>query len=111
MSKKSDARQNLLLGSDAAFSCEFFCVSKDQFAQYEEAYPGVPIEIELLKMAQWLKANSEKKNYPRFIANWLSAAHSKLLEVQMRTEIREGIRTEERRAAARVGLWKGYKRG
>jgi len=41
---------------------------------WEEAYPACDVEIELKKMAEWLKANPTKKksNYRRFINNWLS---------------------------------------
>jgi hypothetical protein len=107
--QNTEVRKNLLLEANAAFSCEFFQVSKDQFAQYEQAYPAVPVATELSKMAQWLKANGEKKNYPRFITNWLASAHTKLLGVQVGTEVREGIRAEQRRIDANVGTWEGYK--
>lgn len=43
---------------------------------WAKAYPACDIEIELAKMAEWLKANPNKKksNYRRFITNWLSRA-------------------------------------
>ena len=41
---------------------------------WEKAYPAVDITQELSKMADWLISNPEKKkkNYRRFITNWLS---------------------------------------
>lgn len=41
---------------------------------WKAAYPACDIELELYKMREWLLANPErkKKNYRRFIVNWLS---------------------------------------
>jgi len=38
------------------------------------AYPACDVDLELLKMGQWLLANPQKrkKNYRRFITNWLN---------------------------------------
>lgn len=43
------------------------------------AYPACDIEVELYKMREWLLANPEKKkkNYRRFITNWLSRTQDK----------------------------------
>lgn len=41
---------------------------------WKTAYPACDIDIELNKMAEWLKANPNKRkvNYRRFINTWLS---------------------------------------
>ena len=41
---------------------------------WAETYPACNIEIELRRMREWLLANPDKKkkNYRRFIVNWLA---------------------------------------
>ena len=48
-------------------------------ADWEQAYPACDIDIELAQMREWLKANPDKrkKNYRRFITNWLSRSQEK----------------------------------
>ena len=49
-------------------------VDKDRSA-WSKAYPACDIDAELLKMAEWIKANPKKgvkSNWRRFITNWLS---------------------------------------
>jgi hypothetical protein len=88
-----------------SFACEFFSVSDDDLRLYENAYPGVPIEVELQKMKVWLWANPHrrKKQIRRFICNWLAKCHGRLLEAQVSAETREYVRTEQRRVDANVG--------
>jgi len=49
-------------------------ITDEDVAIWEKAYPAVDITQELSKMADWLISNPEKKkkNYRRFITNWLS---------------------------------------
>ena len=58
------------------------------------AFPGVDIEGEMRKMAVWLEANParKKKNMDRFIVNWLSKTHGRLLEKELEVMLREDIR-------------------
>lgn len=47
---------------------------------WSEAYPACNIGYELKKMVAWLMANPKKaprKNYARFITNWLSTAQDR----------------------------------
>lgn len=61
---------------------------------WEQAYPGVNVRQELVKMQVWLDANPlrVKKNVRRFIVNWLSRAHSRLLEKEVEVMVKEDIR-------------------
>jgi hypothetical protein len=54
----------------------------------------VNIEGEIVKMQVWLDANPlrMKKNIKRFIVNWLSRAHSRLLERELEVMVKEDIR-------------------
>jgi len=47
--------------------------------RWREAYPACDINIELAQMREWLLANPEKKkkNYRRFITNWLSRSQER----------------------------------
>ena len=49
-------------------------IANEDLKFFKETFPAVDIEAELKKMAAWLLANPEKKkkNYRRFITNWLS---------------------------------------
>ena len=69
-------------------------ISNEDMAIWEKAYPAVDITQELSKMADWLISNPEKKkkNYRRFITNWLS-----------RTQERGGSRGGKQVRASRVG--------
>lgn len=48
-------------------------VTDDHRKKWKEAYPTVNIQTELNAMDQWLWSNprSRKKNYARFVVNWL----------------------------------------
>jgi hypothetical protein len=49
-------------------------IADEDIKFFKDTYPAVNIETELKKMAAWLLANPEKrkKNYRRFITNWLN---------------------------------------
>jgi uncharacterized protein YdaU (DUF1376 family) len=55
-------------------------ITKEQLKGWEDTYPGLDLNHELLAMEQWLIANpsKRKKQYERFINNWLKGAHDKL---------------------------------
>lgn len=64
---------------DNTLSIEAFNIllnNKEFMGQLEALYPNVPIEKELLKMKAWVLANPEraKKNWKRFMVNWLNKA-------------------------------------
>lgn len=55
----------------------FVNINKEDIAGWRKAYPACDIEIELLKMKEWIISNwasgkGKKKNWRRFITNWLS---------------------------------------
>lgn len=58
---------------------KFFNIKEKDFQGWEEAYPACSIKAELQKMREWLLANPEKrkKNYRRFIVNWLVRTQDK----------------------------------
>jgi hypothetical protein len=82
--------KNRLVPSNVSTKSSSTHLPKIEFDEYEglinitprdieswgEAYPACEIKIELAKMATWLNANPKlrKKNYRRFINNWLSRA-------------------------------------
>lgn len=54
-------------------------VCDDDISAWSEAYPACDVRGELKKMAEWLKANPDKKKirYRRFIVNWLARTQDK----------------------------------
>jgi hypothetical protein len=66
-------------------------ITDEDVSIWEKAYPAVDITQELSKMADWLISNPDKKkkNYRRFITNWLS-----------RTQERGGSRAGKQRSTA-----------
>lgn len=94
-----------------SFTCEYFTLSDEELRLFEVTYPGVPIEVELQKMKVWLWANPNraKKQMRRFICNWLSKTHGRLLEAETAATAREMIRREQQRHDATVGKWNGYR--
>lgn len=57
-----------------SWNLKFDGITPDIMEGWEKAYPAVNIPRELYAMDQWLIANPDKrkKNYYRFITNWLS---------------------------------------
>jgi hypothetical protein len=58
-----------------SFTGRFFYVQGLKLEHYRFAFPNVDIVAELRLMDEWLRANPRrrKKNYDRFITNWLKA--------------------------------------
>ena len=58
---------------------KFLNITIEDKAGWLDAYPACDIDQELRKMREWLLANPEKrkKNYRRFIVNWLVKAQDK----------------------------------
>lgn len=54
----------------------FLGISDERVDGWSKAYPALDVETELAKAAAWLVANpaKRKKNYMRFLVNWLSRA-------------------------------------
>ena len=53
---------------------KFDNITPKDISSWEEAYPACAVESELLKAAQWIISNptKRKKNYRRFLTNWLA---------------------------------------
>lgn len=81
-SEKTDA-SNLISSSVLSYSFpkgEFEGIQKSDVEAWSKAYPACDIKAELLKMAEWIKANpakGKKSNYRRFIVNWLSRSQDR----------------------------------
>jgi hypothetical protein len=86
------------------FKGNFFTASDAQIKKWGEAFPGVPIRVELQKMTVWLWANPHKryKNYKRFIVNWLTKRHQELLCA----EVAATVRGQADKLEAQVGRYK-----
>jgi hypothetical protein len=58
---------------------EYEGVTEADIEKWMLAYPACDVRTELLKSAEWLKANPDKKkkNYRRFIVNWLGRAQER----------------------------------
>lgn len=52
----------------------FIGIETEHEGKWSEAYPAVNIQAEIKRAALWLKTNpkKKKKNYERFLTNWLS---------------------------------------
>lgn len=61
----------------------FFAVHEGRVAEWEQAYAPLDVRMELVKMKLWLEANPKrrKRQYHRFVVNWLNRAYA-VLEFQ-----------------------------
>lgn len=64
--------------SGVSFNGEDFEVSSDLFTKWAKAYAPVDVETEIVRAAAWAAANRQKKDYRRFLVNWLAKAHLKV---------------------------------
>jgi hypothetical protein len=77
---KTDSSSLLLSSLIFSFSSlKWEGIKEEDKTGWKEAFPACDIEAELMKMAEWLKANPEKrkKNYRKFIFNWLSRSQDR----------------------------------
>ena len=67
--------------------------------RWRKIYGSVNIERELWKMADWLDANPSrsKKNYKRFIVNWLSKAQREAEAIETREIVKADILRQQAR--------------
>lgn len=58
---------------------KFKGITNEDITLWSETYPACRIKSELLKMGDWLLSNptKKKKNYRRFISNWLTRSQDK----------------------------------
>lgn len=76
--EESNARSksSLATPSSIQFNKKLKILENISIEQMKVLYPNTDIELEIKKMQQWLIDNpkKQKKNYDRFVANWISSA-------------------------------------
>lgn len=79
--------------------CKYFRIDETYLAEWERAYWPLNVRGELEKMILWLTANPRrrKKNYQRFVVNWLNKEHAKIqrqqIEARFNARVGSGNRT------------------
>ena len=77
--KENITKENNMHGTKIIFNNQIFKfenIPKEKIEKWKEAFLNCNVDIELKKMEAWLAANPErrKKNYEKFIVNWLARA-------------------------------------
>lgn len=72
-----------------------FDVAQWRIEEWEKTYAPLNVAGEIEKMQLWLSANpkrARKKNWARFVINWLNKAHAQVVsaQVQARTQAKTG---------------------
>jgi len=72
--KKEIIKERKIIFNNQIF--KFENIPKEKLEKWKEAFPNCNVDLELKKMEAWLAANPErlKKNYEKFIVNWLGRA-------------------------------------
>ncbi|MDG9785237.1 replication protein [Metapseudomonas otitidis] len=60
-----------------SFNGEDFAVSPDLITKWAKAYAPVDVESEVARAAAWASGAKPKKDWRRFLVNWLAKAHRK----------------------------------
>lgn len=60
-----------------SFDGEDFQVSSDLITKWAKAYAPVDVETEIVRAAAWASGAKPKKDWRRFLVNWLARAHRK----------------------------------
>jgi len=86
------------------FESKYFSVDADWIAEWERTYAPLNIHGELEKMKNWLDANPRrrKKNYNRFIINWLNKAHAQVVNAQVNARLYARAGSGDRTARLRI---------
>ena len=63
--------------SGVSFNGEDFEVTADLITKWATAYAPVDVETEITRAAAWAAGAKPKKDYRRFLVNWLAKAHRK----------------------------------
>ncbi len=76
-------------GVSMDFNGKFFNVRDCELVGLREIYPSVNVILELRLMDNWLETNPRrrKKNYPRFIANWLRREERRACALRKETTV------------------------
>ena len=72
------------------FDGEHFQGITGELKYWTEQYPAIDIQSELRKMEVWLYSNpaNRKKQYVRFISNWLTRAQDRAPRVELHKSIK-----------------------
>jgi len=63
--------------SGVSFDGEDFHVSSDLITKWAKAYAPVDVETEIVRAAAWASGAKPKKDWRRFLVNWMARAHRK----------------------------------
>lgn len=63
--------------SGVSFDGEDFQVSSDLITKWAKAYAPVDVETEIVRAAAWASGAKPKKDWRRFLVNWMARAHRK----------------------------------
>jgi hypothetical protein len=72
-----------------------------RIAEWEKTYAPLNVINEIEKMELWLKANpkrAKKKNWARFVINWLNKAHAQVVNAQVASRLYARVGTTQREA-------------
>jgi hypothetical protein len=92
-----------------SFTGTRFSVSDLQIATWNELFPGVSVEMEIAKAHAWLLVrNKRKRDYEKYMFNWLKRTHNDLLRAEVRSRVKETQARKEAMAGrgpseARIG--------
>ena len=84
------------------FSSKYFVVESNQLRAWQENYAPLNVFGELSKMVEWLHANPRrrKKNYQRFVINWLNREHAKIQRQQIESRAYASVGSGHREVSA-----------
>lgn len=72
------APQGAITPDGVSFDGEDFQVTDTLIAKWAKAYAPVDVEAELVLAAVWASGNRPKKDWRRFLVNWLGRAHKRV---------------------------------
>lgn len=72
------APQGAITPDGVSFDGEDFQVADTLIAKWAKAYAPVDVEAELVRAAVWASGNRPKKDWRRFLVNWLGRAHKRV---------------------------------
>lgn len=77
-SEQITAPQGAITPDGVSFDGEDFQVTDTLIAKWAKAYAPVDVEAELVRAAVWASGNRPKKDWRRFLVNWLGRAHKRV---------------------------------
>lgn len=77
-SEQITAPQGAITPVGVSFDGEDFQVTDTLIAKWAKAYAPVDVEAELVRAAVWASGNRPKKDWRRFLVNWLGRAHKRV---------------------------------